>query len=160
MTEFEVVSGKIRVTDPCYDRECPGTAVVPAKNGLWSVEEETKKFGCWGERVTRITATHPDHRERYSPLGNEDKNIGVDSGQAGFFCESVYPEGETGEYDDKKSFYGKCCEATEGMSGGVVMGKGYVSSSGFGDGEYELDVYGIGGKATRLVLTFVGEDDE
>ena len=160
MTEFEVVSGKIRVTDPCYDKEIGGAVVVPAKNGVWAVEAVVKNLGVWGRRVTRIIATHPDHRERNHPLGDTDSSIGVDSGQAGFFCESIYPEGETGEYDDKKSFYGRCCEATEGMSGGVVMGKGYVSSSGFGDGEYELDVYGIGGKATRLVLTFVGEDDE
>jgi hypothetical protein len=38
--------------------------------------------------------------------------IGVDSGQAGFFCDSIYPQGKTGEYSDKKSFYGQCCEAT------------------------------------------------
>jgi hypothetical protein len=41
--------------------------------------------------------------------------VGVDSGQAGIFCDSIYPiTSDIGEYEDVGSFYGACCNATCG----------------------------------------------
>ena len=80
------------------------------------------------------------------------------SGQAGFFCSSISPPGQTGEHGDHKTFYGRCCDTSSGRDVGTADGRGLVSSSGIGDGAYPVEVYGRDGVATKLVPTFIGDD--
>lgn len=71
------------------------------------------------------------------PLHN---NIGVDSGQCGFFDNQTFdpPTNCSSEYDDTSTFYGKCCDKTSGDDqAGIIFG-GVVSSTGVGDGSYQL----------------------
>ncbi len=118
MTVFHLTSNQLRVTDPCYTKGtwCAGVLenILP---GSWIAEKvvaTNKETGGWGDRIAELCIWHGDY------IGNVDAHelteihVGVDSGQAGFFDESQYPEGETGEYMDLDTFYGKVCEGTKG----------------------------------------------
>lgn len=118
MTTFNLTSTQLRVTDPCYEKGtwCADVLenVLP---GEWIAEKvvaSDKETGGWGDRIAELCIWHSDY------IGNVDAHelteihVGVDSGQAGFFDESQYPEGETGEYLDLDTFYGKVCAGTAG----------------------------------------------
>lgn len=137
---FEVISGKLRVTDPCYTKDtwCSGVLDNVAI-GKWSAYTEISDAGSWGKRVATLTVMH----ESISNTRNwslTDIDVGVDSGQAGFFDESFYPEGKVGEYDDLDSFYGQVFQMTLSENRAGVIPFGAVSRSGYGDGSYNCFV--------------------
>ncbi len=118
MKTFNITSGKICVSDPCHSKGtwC-GNYDLPAQNGEWTAEVKYKNEGEWGNRVASLICKSKNGKGgKWEQLPNE---IGVDSGQAGVFCSSIYPESKDkqGDSDDLNSFYGKVCEAT--------MGEGY-----------------------------------
>lgn len=134
---FAVKGGKLMVTDPCYKR---GTwcqsELCNVLDGRWlasievSNDEET---GSWGDRVSKISIRHSDGIPKsFKTI----ENIGVDSGQAGFFCESKYPKIDIGDFGDTDTFYGKVCKLTSGDRQAGVIDFGAVSSSGYGDGMF------------------------
>lgn len=161
---FEVSSGGLRVTDPCYDVQtwCAGT--LRAKDGTWSAELRHSDEGDWGKRVAELVVRHADH-PRAEPTRPAGIDAGVDSGQCGFFDEAKYASNQGGEYGDLSTFYGQACRATSTASGdcsggGIVMGFGAVSSSGYGDGSYEVYVHEVDGQAVAARLVFIPEDED
>ena len=143
---------EIRVTDPCYDKGVHCSYVMKdCREGVWNASIEREHAGCWGMRVSMLEIRHVAHSKdevlRFKKVREAD--IGVDSGQAGFFIESAYPTDEKEfEYEDN-TFYGKVCNLTLDMnernpnplhSDGGVNEFGCVSRSGYGDGSYNLAV--------------------
>lgn len=118
MEHFTLTSGKLRVTDPCYDKDtwCAGVLenVLP---GEWQAEAivASDSVTRWGGRIAELCIWHKDYIGKIDAHELTDVDVGVDSGQAGFFDEQFYPEGEsTGEYGDLNTFYGKVCDGTAG----------------------------------------------
>lgn len=110
------LSDKVMVSDPCYKRGtwCHGTVdnVLP---GTYRCIVTYSDELMWGERVSALTVFHESVQESEIKKGEKAPfTVGVDSGQAGIFCDSIYPHGETGDYGDMNSFYGVCCDATAG----------------------------------------------
>ena len=106
------IKNKVIISDPCYVRG--GTFMTEQDNMLegnynYYVEEYDGKD--WGMRIKSIEIVHESYK-RPKRWKFKDNSVGVDSGQAGIFCDSIYPEKETGEYGDLNTFYGKCCELT------------------------------------------------
>lgn len=143
---FEVKSGKLRISDPCYDLDtwCAGT-LDNVLNGKWNAKIEESDKGSWGIRVSNLVAVH----ENYALSANNPEltkiDVGVDSGQCGIFDLDQYPKDDPGEYGDKNSFYGKVCNLTcneddMNQSAGIIDNFGVVSRSGYGDGSYECYV--------------------
>lgn len=64
--------------------------------------------------------------------------VGVDSGQAGFFDDAVFAV-HNGGYDE--AFCDKAYDITLSNKKAGVMLNGVVSSSGYGDGGYECTYY-------------------
>lgn len=66
-----------------------------------------------------------------------DFDVGVDSGQAGFFDANDYPE----DGGEDEAFYETCCRQTLDHNAGIVerfgRNMGAVSSTGWGDGSYD-----------------------
>ena len=157
------LSGKVIISDPCYDRSvwCMATdvAVKPGKYVIYIAMKDEKEFGM---RVAALMAVHTDHiqsiKKDWEPYGC---CVGVDSGQCGIFDDTVYPADEKsgGEYDDENSFYGECCKLTLGddQSGILGSGKGVVSSSGYGDGSYELLCQYHEGERVALMVDYALE---
>lgn len=117
MTTFELASNQLRVTDPCYTKDtwCAGVLsnVLPGKWVAEKIVMDDSQTG-WGDRISQLQIWHEDYLMSVTADELSDIHVGVDSGQAGFFDESQYPEGETGEYNDLDTFYGRVCAGTAG----------------------------------------------
>lgn len=112
--QFEDIelAGKVIVSDPCYTRETWCAGELNIKPGHY------KTFLQYGDegRVAELVIIHSDvdivEEESWELT---DIHVGVDSGQAGIFCDSIYPHGNTtGDWGTKGSFYHEACEATLG----------------------------------------------
>jgi len=151
---FEVVSGKLRVTDPCYDKQEVYSAVVDnVKNGKWDADVRIKNDKNWGKRCAELFVWHTDYTKE-EVFGNEsemkeieiDEQIGVDSGQAGVFDAKFYKDDKSvagaerqrnGErICEDEPFYSMCCDRTLTEQGWGTIPYGAISSSGIGDGGY------------------------
>lgn len=174
--DFQVTGTKLMITDPCYTRStwCQGI-VEDALPGTWEGIAEYSDEGSWGQRVSALEARHSSFNSASGRWETAKFEVGVDSGQAGVFDESRYPQGECGEYDERGSFYNRACHATSGanpcdevdrpdpednMHGGVID-EGVVTSSGYGDGGYTCEIHrNAEGKADGVRVTFISEEEE
>ena len=113
---FEITSGKMIVTDPCYDKEtwwCQAK-LDNVKIGKWLATIEYSDEGDWGDRVAQILVWHDslgiDNPGRDFPPCSEyiPADIGVDSGQAGFFDLDKYPD----DPNKDDAFYEAVCKLT------------------------------------------------
>ena len=159
---FEVKSGAVICSDPCYKRDtwCQGV-LKNVKKGKWLASIVRSNEGEWGSRVAELIAVHSVHAP--IPESNdwnvEKFDVGVDSGQAGIFDDKSYRGGED-EYG-YGGWYDKCCDLTlktEGghqiLSAGVLEG-GVVSSSGYGDGCYDCFTIKNNGKIVGIRIVFM-----
>lgn len=151
---FKVTSGYVACTDPCYQSP---EVHVPAVNGDWVARTEKSDEGSWGVRIARLIV----HHTKFSPIGNKYEikrtMIGVDSGQAGVFDASVYMDNS---FHD--CFYDSCCKRTLSRESVGYVHKGFVTSSGYGDGGYDCLIYKKDGKAVAIEVIFIPKegDDE
>lgn len=152
-----IVGDEMVISDPCYNfppNEKVGPHRVPVLHGSWRFN-----IGREDGRVKKVYLTHVDNS--FKDLKSEKFECGVDSGQLGFFCSSVYPQGETGEYGDLTSFYGRVCEDTINGIFLVENGKGLCTNSGYGDGLYT--VFGSkreDGKFVSFEVDFMYDGDD
>jgi hypothetical protein len=164
MSTFEVTSGKLCISDPCYVKGtwC-GLYDLPAANGIWEVDVHVIDAGDWGKRVASIIAKAKGQTEVRSKK-QKGFELGVDSGQMSIFDGATYPDSEedTGDYDDLKSFYGKCCAASSSNKRfGIVDKRGIVTTSGYGDGGYPCYLsYNDKGEVIGVIVTFIDDDEE
>jgi len=136
----EITLGKhIHISDPCYSRDVWCRAelknVTPGIYRVYTVHNDDE------DRVHMLMLLNA---AKYGPWQffvhwEMAESVGVDSGQLGIFDDSIYPlEPEKGEsFDDPKTFYGRCCQATLSENReGIIDSAGAVTSSGYGDGSY------------------------
>ena len=134
MIEFNVTSGAIALTDPCYERSTnPAYAKfeVLAANGRWLARQEE------GGRF--LIAHHENFAMDWRHVDTDLFDAAVDSGQFGIFDASVYPLGEVGKCGDESTFYGRCCAVADYF--GAVDGAGVVSRTLYGDGSYPVHIH-------------------
>ena len=168
---FELKSGKIVISDPCYDRAtwC-GIYGRKAMNGTWETDIGISDEGEWGKRVSVLVAKHGDFASRHD--WEDYGTVGVDSGQMSIFDSNAYKDGE-GEADKDGTFYNRCCRETckafdhrpkkkadEDYDWGVVDNAGVVSCSGYGDGSYPVEVIKEGDKIVAVRVTFIEEETD
>jgi len=150
------LSGKVVVSDPCYDRDvwCMITdlAVKPGQYRAWVILSDEKN---WGERVAALIVVHEDSlHEKIRLWQPVEGTLGVDSGQCGIFDDSVYPC--DGDHPDGQSLYRECCKTTlaDEQAGPVQDSQGVVSSSGYGDGSYLLSAFMHKGERVALMIDY------
>lgn len=155
MKKFEITSGSLVCSDPCYSTDvwCMGI-VDNVKKGTWVANSTIETIGGWGERNCDLVIHHEDTVINERMWEEIPGSFGVDSGQFGFFDTEHYRKADSvqglkrydfgGHFpsDDDDIWYECCCNITltnENKWG--VLPNGVVSSSGLGDGSY--GVYGI-----------------
>ena len=145
------------VSDPIY---FPGiwcqATIKGIKSGKWIGFMHKKDTGKdWGTRVTDLWITHEDYQDEFPTLLVKDVEIGVDSAKAGFFDYDYYLEHHKEELN--KDWADRLLEATKGeKEGDVVDGKCVISSSGLGDGGYNLYAsQNSEGKTIALRIKFI-----
>lgn len=146
---------KVHISDPCYDTDVWCRMVVDnVLPGFYYTYIDLMHAGVWGERVQRVVVFHeslaPADLEMTKHLGD----IGVDSGQAGFFSDESYRNDAMAEIIETPpgdwtglpfmegpgdKWYDKMCAFTiNGNENWGAYTEGVVSSSGFGDGSYPV----------------------
>lgn len=90
--KFEIESGVIRVSDPCYDKDtwCSGT--INGKKGTWNAFVTLSDEDAWGERVSELSALHSDYGVLDGVWELTEIDGGVDSGQMGIFDDKYYQD--------------------------------------------------------------------
>lgn len=173
--EFEIKSGEVIISDPCYaiGTWCQGL-VRNVKNGTWVAD-----VACL-EESGRNAFLVVHHKDYIMPMGTVweqlDFDIGVDSGQAGFYDYAGYKKDDSVPNSIKNSlgfdlnepgekFYAYNCDLTlktEHDAG--VLPTGVVASSGYGDGSYTISVVkDEDGKVVAMEIIFIdiiGGSDE
>ena len=139
---FDLGSGELIVTDPCYDKPdfngkgssaSGGIYQAQAQSGKWDSFTRESDQGEWGIRVAELYAIHEKYDIRSLAVVNLNAEIGVDSGQAGIFDNQTYQ----GRIEDGDEYERISSHTLNGSLAGCVE-YGCVSSSGFGDGGYIL----------------------
>lgn len=172
------ITGQMKVSDPCYRPEVWCSGVLNTKPGVWEAAVmvlDNEDTGGWGRRVAVLAAKHTDcsiplatsiinETSNYLKLSPKsewriaDFEVGVDSGQAGFYDNDNFINRNGG--DDEK-WYDKMCNITLSKEQAGVFTDGVVASSGYGDGGYPCIFHiGIGGKVDFAYIIFIGDDDE
>ncbi|MBM7661667.1 hypothetical protein JOC85_002470 [Bacillus mesophilus] len=164
---FTVESGKVIVTDPCYqvDEEELQIILSNVKNGNWTVS-----ITYTDEEVVESLLVFYGEKKPSGKWHDYDKPIAVDSAQAGIFDLAVFGRDEAIQYEVKNvydieidevglKYYVACCDmVASDAQGGVVPG-GAVSMSGYGDGMYDVKVkYNISKEVVGLMIDFGDEE--
>ncbi len=179
--KFEITSGSLVCSDPCYTTDvwCMGI-MDNVKKGTWLAHSNIEIVeGGWGERNVDLTIHHADYKIDESAWVMLPGTFGVDSGQFGFFDRDHYRKAASvkqmakvdfgDDYDrtPEDEWYRACSKLTlETTESWGVLPHGVVSSSGIGDGSY--DVYGIKDTyspnheyiAFRVVFIYTDEEDD
>lgn len=179
--KFEVTSGKMVLSDPCYELGtwCQGVA-ENVKNGTWVGVLEQSDEGGWGVRNSILISMNVEAMEKNPRLEMELMSSGdlinwggVDSGQFGHFDYANYRKDENAidlpkvwedewESQEGDKFYRACCYQTlETEDSFGVIPFGVLSSSGYGDGSYPT--YGIkdeNGEWVGFMTIFIGDDED
>jgi len=170
---FEIESGKVRISDPCYDKDtwCAGT-IDNVKKGSWFAL--TKEIDGRVGFLIAYSVEYGFTWDKYWDTRTLTKiEVGVDSGQAGIFDEKYYKDdkvfaGRTNKsrrYNDvicpEDIWYSWCCDVTLAEPSAGVIPFGCVSSSGWGDGCYTCSVIQEKGKVVAIVIDYgIEEEDE
>lgn len=178
--EFTLTQPVLRVSDPCYEKDCwAGDVLKDCLTGIW--EAAVDYDNSWGKRVSMLAIRH-ESGPQFSVFSNPRRDIqvedtsliaGVDSGQCGFFDETYYRddkvcEGANDPSPDRGSYgepwYTLCCHITLSEDQAGTIPYGAVSSSGYGDGSYEVfvtrDRSGYINGAAIMFIDDPEEDDE
>lgn len=170
------LSKNVRVSDPCYtdDVWCKTqlTNVLPGPYN-WSVS--FNDTSGWGHRVSGITLIHDSFDDDDSIEWQYHSEIGVDSGQAGIFCETSYRNDEVAssittppnvdfsyeENGEGEAWYAKMCKFTLSDDSYGAYDTGLVSSSGIGDGGYPLYVaYDDDNNIIAMKIDYLLDDED
>ena len=169
---FEVVSGKLAISDPCYDVDvwCRGD-LENCKLGSWLASALEKHMGAWGHRICKLIAVHEDYQDQELGISEHAPfEVGVDSGQAGIFDAAHYQDASVVpkvghkhlfEGAEADPWYDYCCDITLSSQSAGILPFGCVSSSGFGDGGYDCYFWrNSEGQIVRVEIEYIVEDDD
>ena len=151
------LSNKVRVSDPSYDDKVYCKLNLDVLPGNYYVNVSHYQDSSWGRRVSELSVYHTKYESGHKFNWVEYGEIGVDSAQAGIFCETTY---RNDEYADKNikdtegqfnfdvliseeesgsKFYVKMCHMSVNNDDFYgTYDRGVVSRSGYGDGGYPV----------------------
>lgn len=164
-----IKSGMVYATDPCYAKAEGAQEVIEVRKGEYKCKVEIADYGDWGKRNATLTIVHKDAK---MPAFFEEwcftdyvGDAAVDSGQCGFFDKDYYESQITEKNLVTDEWYNKICEITLDKNArycGTTDGKGVVSESGLGDGQYAIYAAVENNEIVALKLDFLGflEDDD
>jgi hypothetical protein len=140
------LSDKVVVSDPCYEVDNGWNMTLNrVKEGEYIVDIRMKN-----NRVSSIALRHIDHED--CKINQPKGGIGVDSGQVGIFSydtyrnDSIFADQDSDFaakedcVEDGDLWYGFMCDFTLSEQQWGAYDNGVVTSSGWGDGVYTLNV--------------------
>jgi hypothetical protein len=173
------LSEKVIVSDPCYD-DVDGwfnTQINNMRPGVYDTEVVKSDEGDWGERVKSLTVIHENIVD---PNWDELGSVAVDSGQMSICCMTSYRKDEVAkdlpwltdkgdpfgdhpvrpQKEDGEQWYVKMCDRTLREEQWGTYESGVVSSTGYGDGQYLLEISEMDGMVHGIRVTFLQDQED
>jgi hypothetical protein len=149
---FELKSTFLRVSDPAYEKDtwCTGLIgnCIPGKWNACILRDS----GVIAELI--VYESNNDSNSVHWDL--TDFDIGVDSGQCGFYDEDQYVDGNRRHDQDAGEFYDSILNLDNGM-----LPYGVISQSGYGDGLYSCYIAkNSGGFVIAAKVVFISDDED
>lgn len=140
---FRCDGGGLAVGDPCYLPDPRlSLRLQNAKAGSWVVTVCHRRFEDAGERVGKLTVTHESTTGAVGPWRDSEGVVGVDTGHAAV-C-------------DARSLIGPDHAPVRSA---VVLDRGVLCSTGFGDGVYPCFVRECDGEIVGVEIRFIDESE-
>jgi hypothetical protein len=165
---FNVNSGRVVISDPCYDLGSWSQTVIDnVKTGQWVAVIEQLDKGHLGICNAKIIVYHSEHGMPYEHRWRIiEYDVIMDSGQVGFFDIEVFRNdavakpstslGASKQEERGERWYRHICDlATNTEEGAGVTEGGAVSSSGYGDGGYSLFIVRDNGQIVAMKIVFI-----
>lgn len=167
-----ILGDTVVVSDPCYTIPTWCQAIVKdVLPGEYLSAVEFVDAGPWGNRSNTMVAVHKDYIDAKLRFQSHPSTIGVDSGQAGIFDFNSYRNDEVAqsittppsdfslanyrsETEPGEDWYEKMCKFTLTGDSWGSYDSGIVSTSGCGDGSYDLYVAKVNKKIVALAIDF------
>ena len=165
------IKDKLVVSDPCYSLDDWTIILNDMLEGNYRCFFERGE----GYRIFESWIVHENYCISKDKIEELKYEIGVDSGQAGYFEYDYFEKNSKLEEIDKdkynKEYYDKICDLTYSyfeeiknkyFSGGITQeNEAFVTSSGYGDGCYECFVKrNKENKIIAVKIVFIEYDDE
>jgi len=83
-------NGNIRVSDPCYDKKTWCSGKIKVKPGKYRAYIKCGDIDNWGYRVQSLYIVHEKFKLKDLTFKKTEIDVGVDSGQCGFFNDELY----------------------------------------------------------------------
>ena len=150
--DFNVESGQIAVTDPCYNKDDLILGqVLPAINGTWEMY-----VSIVDDNVDSVLFINKDYSSREYIQDYNFTTVGFVTVESGQFTVCDYEK-----YEDTPDEYEKYCNQTSSVTlSGIVENYAGVTSTGFGDGEYSINGAVINGAYYAVQVNFIEYEDE
>lgn len=154
-----VFNKEVFVSDPCYEPDTWCTVKMKnMKPGEYKSEVDFVDLGSWGTRVAALRVFHKEYPSVY-PEHLVNGEAGVDSGQCGFWDMKKYRAIKKNSAT-AESFYDRVCALTLGEKQSGVDEIGVVSSTGFGDGGYDVFAgFNDKDECVSLEVRFIPDDE-
>lgn len=160
---IHIDTGLLFLADPCVDYNLDSLfSVVPGKYDCYVEYASVYRNNDYLKAIYCINNGYPFSKNQTGLKWNHShKYVGVDSGQAGFFKNTIYHEHA---YIESDQFYDECTSMTMNSDYGLVAdNRGFVASSGVGDGSYPIEYledtkYNKGIYGLRMI--FIPDTDE
>ena len=166
---INITCDKVIACDPCRkdtDEVWYNTVVENVLPGKYIAEVtmfDDEKSKGWGDRVAELTIRHSDYNlpkyKTIEKITGTSTYVGVDSGQAMFA--NLDKRKQLLEKSQDDDFYWKVCDTTESEKQAGIVDNTVVSSSGYGDGCY--DVYVARNKNDKVIaasIEFIDEEED
>lgn len=155
-TDFDVVSGSLTLSDPCYEKGMAKTKEIGnVLNGKWKGFVEKTHHGRNAELIACHTDYIPEDLDFSSDyfddedLADERHTVNVKDGQVSIVDTQYYDDDMQFPTEWKEPrfrceisrFFGYCCEATLSRNFAGLIPYGCASSSAYGNGDYFAYVY-------------------
>lgn len=166
-----VLGSKVVVADPVYELDPYMTIILRnVLSGQYCIHVDRKKSKNWGTNNYCLTVVHQEYVDKPLVWNRHKSKVDVDSGQAGIFDKKSYRNDETvkdlvwikkkapwriDEEEKGELWYAKMSDMT--LHNKTRWGNyefGVVSSSGFGDGAYNLYTARVNNKVVGIAIDF------
>ena len=165
------LNSKVVITDPCYglkDYPNPSTNIVleNVKAGTYKTNIHYSDEGSWGTRVAALEIIHTD----YNPLNTESievvnldlveciGSVCVDSGQMGIYDYDYYKSVSTEDGVEDKWYDDICNLTLSNKQSGTKDDMCVVSSTGYGDGDYDVYIGTSNGEVVYIGIIFITDE--
>ena len=180
MKENQIKLGeKVIVSDPCYS-DVDGwfnNQINNMRPGMYDTQVVKSDEGDWGDRIASLTVLHEIIK---SPIWEDIGSVAVDSGQMSICCMTSYRNDEVAKdlpwLTDKgdpfgdhpfrptkekgEKWYVKMCDRTLREEQWGTYESGVVSSTGYGDGMYKLEICKMDDMVHGIKVTFLQSEEE